>query len=82
MGCISRCDNHNVYKMIKPILEIISRVTGLFNFNRKSRRRNSIDKLEKEGRKLAKLPWNKKRGRRMERVRLALRRLYKKSAND
>ena len=63
-------------------LGILNKILGLFNLNRKSRRRNSIDKLEKEGKKLANLPWNKKRGRRLESIRLRLKKLYNKAKND
>jgi hypothetical protein len=69
--------------MWQAIVGIADKVLGHFTPERnKIRRRNKIDKLEKEQEKLAKLSWTPDRARKFERNRIMLNRLYKESKNE
>ena len=58
---------------IKPILNIIDKITNLINFDRKSRRRIKIKRLEAEINEILRKPYDKRVAYRLANLRRRLR---------
>jgi hypothetical protein len=68
---------------IEAILGIGNKVLDHFTpGERKRKRRNKIEKLEKRQAALAKMEWSEDRARKFERNRIALNKLYKEAKSE